>query len=172
MILSVICIICIGILLTDKNFFGNARTLFTTFSVSILTLIRYIKILIWCITNFNFAREIFIIKLRNYLSNKFEIGLITRYRGNYYDLTYFDGMNRYIVRFPKVRGGCPFVKVTTQKDDAKEIDVTHSIVSFAGPSSNFHGIQICPKFLGYESLTFTLKDGEVKTFLCNDNIMF
>jgi len=112
--------------------------------------------------------ELSIFKLRTYISIHLETGLLVRPRANFYDLIYYDGINRYVVRFPKIRGPSNISYIL----DPTQADVTTKIKEYLGPSHNFHGIFTSPMFLGYESLTFVLLDGRTLVFNGNDRIIF
>ncbi len=95
--------------------------------------------------------DLCMLKLRTKVATLLSIGLLTKYRGGVHtDLTYFDGAEKYIIRFIKKRGSYPFNKVW----DESNIDVTIPVKIFAGPDGIFHGIPTTPKMLGYTSLTF------------------
>jgi hypothetical protein len=72
-----------------------------------------------------------------------------------YDITYYDGVKKYIVHFPKKRGACKISKIYDQDGN----DVTPIVLTYMGPSHNFHGIPTSPEMLGYESLdVLTIND--------------
>ena len=100
-------------------------------------------------------------------------------------MDYYDGETKYSVRFPKKRGPCPFFRVEhVRKESIREVepdsfficastqitDLTEEIRKFAGPCHNFHGIQTTPKMLGYDSLTFYFRTGNVVTFTAREII--
>ena len=78
------------------------------------------------------------------------------------DLTFYDGTFKYVIRFPRKRGPCPFNRVFTRSRNGTIIDVTDRIREFAGPCHNFYGIPTTPNMLGYVVLSFCLigDDGE------------
>lgn len=100
----------------------------------------------------------------------FETGLLLK-NSSSYSLVYYDGAAKYCVLFPKKRGPCPFSQVTTAISDGKEVDFTEKIREFAGPSHNFHGIPTTPKMFNFENLTFTYRNGTVRTFQKDDVIV-
>lgn len=110
--------------------------------------------------------ELLVFKIRDKLSLHFESGLLIRKPKNLYDLIYYDGTNRYVVRFPKVRGPSKILQVL----DEKHIDVTDKIKEYGGPSHNFHGIPTTPEMLGYTSLAFIGLDGTTMDFRSGDII--
>ena len=77
------------------------------------------------------------------------------------DLTFYDGTFKYVVRFNRRRGPCPFSNVSTTLGGSA-YDITDRIREFAGPSHNFYGIPTTPNMLGYENLTFRIRgdDGD------------
>lgn len=98
-------------------------------------------------------------KARNYLSRRFEIGWLVYDGRGFYDLSYFEGVTPYKVRFPRKRGPRSFSSSTSG-----EKDVTGDILTFAGPSHNFHGIPTTPKLLGLDSLTLVFSEDRSITF--------
>jgi hypothetical protein len=113
-------------------------------------------------------KEFLALKIRKTVTTYFEAGiLLTKPRTDFYDLKYYDGTNKYIVRFPKTRGPSKYSHVI----DENEEDVTDIISMYAGPCHNFHGIAVTPKFLGYESLTFFYINDTSVTFRSEDPIV-
>ena len=90
-------------------------------------------------------------RARLFAASKLNTGHLER-RKNTVDLTFYDGTFRYVIRFPKKRGPCPFGRVYTNNT----IDVTPEIKEFAGPCYNFYGIPTTPDMLGYLNLSFTM----------------
>lgn len=84
----------------------------------------------------------------------------------YYIVNYPYGVKWYKIIIPRKRGPCPFEYIY----DENETDVTESVLTFMGPSFDFHKLPITPKQMGYESLTFVLEDDSEKKFMQNDTI--
>jgi hypothetical protein len=115
--------------------------------------------------------EFIIFKLRSSISVHLETGLLVKPKTNFYDLIYYDGVNRYVVRFPRVRGPSKIFQIT----DDQNTDVTDKIKEYLGPSHNFHGISTSPALLGYKSLTFEMIDGQaprILKFVDTEKILF
>jgi hypothetical protein len=114
------------------------------------------------------------LKLKIFIIERLEAGLLIKKKGNHYDLIYFDGIHKYIVRFPKHRGPSKYQRIftTTEGEGGIRQDVTHVIKEYAGPSHNFHGIVTTPHTLGYKNLTFVLNSEEERHFGENDVILF
>jgi hypothetical protein len=93
---------------------------------------------------------------------------LQKYRGDYTDLIYYDGPERYVVRFPKRRAPSPFISVV----DREGIDVTMSIRVYAGRHHNFHGIVTTPYLLGYPYLKFVTSGGDEIEFTTHEHISF
>lgn len=133
-------------------------------------------------TNFNLYKEIYKnasfgtiaefihFKLRQAAAKNLETGLLVN-KERTYELTYFNDSIKYTAIFPKKRGPCLFSCVTT-KDSIGSDDVTEDVRTFAGPSHNFHGIETRPCMLGFENLTFTLRDGRILCFEKDQVISF
>jgi hypothetical protein len=105
-----------------------------------------------------------IYQTRLWTTKKFENGLITINK-NYYTVTYYDGDNKYNIRFPKNRGIRQIIKVTSSGKD-----ITKEILQFMGPSHNFHGINTSPQLLGYEDLIITYRNGTQFKYNNDDTI--
>lgn len=84
----------------------------------------------------------------------------------YYIVHYPYGVSWYKIIIPRRRGPC---RIDTILDEDGN-NVKKDVCSFMGPSHNFHGTQVTPEMLGYNSLTFTDLAGDVKTFDKNDII--
>lgn len=122
-----------------------------------------------------------IFKLRILAAQHLETGLISRRPGNgpaVYDLTYFDGPSKYVIRFTKTRGPCPFSHVTYVQENTNSAgktylvdkEVTETIRKFAGPSHNFYGIPTTPGLLDFPNLTFHYRNKTKSTFQKDDLI--
>lgn len=85
---------------------------------------------------------------------------------HHHDIHYKHNGVSYVVRARKRRGPCPFTHVFT---DQKH-EITEQIKVFCGPTYNFHGVSTTPQLLGYNSLTFRMRNGDEKEFLFNDEI--
>lgn len=112
--------------------------------------------------------EFSIFKSRSFFSRHLESGLLMRPKANFCDLVYYDGINRYVIRFPRVRGPSQIISIL-DKDDK---DVTLKVKAFMGPSHNFHGVPTTPELLGYDILTFIFLDDTKKTFEKDQRIVF
>jgi hypothetical protein len=116
------------------------------------------------VTMFDFT----MFKLRQLASKNLEIGLLV-VKKDTYELTYYNNSLKYTAVWPKKRGPCPFSEVSAN-DLFLINDCTEKIRHYAGPSHNFHGIQTTPNMLGYEDLTFTLRNGKSLYFRGTDVI--
>lgn len=121
-------------------------------------------------TSWRTITDFCIFKARIKITSHFETGLLQQGPSTC-NLVYYDGATRYSVRFPKKRGPCTFSQVTTSNASGEEKDVTEQIREFGGPSHNFHGIPTTPGRLDFENLTFTYRNGTVRTFQKDDVII-
>jgi hypothetical protein len=96
--------------------------------------------------------EILLFKLRNWASQKLSTGRLIKYNQPYTDLVYYDGMDKYTIRYPKIRGSYPFILAF----NGEGVDVTEHVKNFAGPYGNFHGIVTTPSYLGHSTLSFRI----------------
>jgi len=96
-----------------------------------------------------------------------DCGTITHNDG-YSQVVYYEADKKFIVRIPKAtrRGPSMISKIF----DENGTDVTSEVITFMGPSHNFHGITTTPHLLGYEKLSFQMLRG-LKVFEKNDVIM-
>lgn len=62
------------------------------------------------------------------------------------------------------RGPSPILQISNENTE----DVTSSILSYLGPSRNWHGNQYTPNILGYKTLVFECDDGDEKIYNDND----
>jgi hypothetical protein len=85
--------------------------------------------------------------------------LQTRDLAGVYTLTYYDGSQKYVAVFPRIRGPSKISIVMSNG-----VTVTDEIRKFGGPSFNFHGIPTTPRMLGYDNLTFYYRFGNSSTF--------
>ena len=85
-----------------------------------------------------------------------------------FNVDYYYNSTKYTICFPNKGRMCPFKKV----EDADGKNVTMEVKRYAGPQSNFHMIPTTPKMIGFTSLTFTMKNGTVKTFGEEDVIFY
>ena len=79
---------------------------------------------------------------------------------NKYELTYSINGLIYKYRFKITRGPSKILQVIDDKNN----DVTQNIVSYAGPSYNFHNIKYTPEDFNKNELTFNLHNGNSLTF--------
>jgi len=79
---------------------------------------------------------------------------------HHHDISYFHNNKKYIVRYKKRRGPCPFKYVL----DDKGSDITEEILKYCGPHYDFHKIETTPGLLGYEMLNFYMASGQEKNF--------
>jgi hypothetical protein len=86
---------------------------------------------------------------------------------NQYDVHYLLGSRLYKIRIFSSRGPRKVLQVIDDKNN----DVTTDIVSYLGPSEDFHGILYQPSHFDYEQLTFNLSNGDVKVFEKNEPII-
>lgn len=109
--------------------------------------------------------EFCLLQLRSKASLHLETGILRRSKTSC-ELVYYEGTNRYVVKFPKVRGPG---KISQVFDD-QNMDVTEKIREYMGPCHNFHGIPTTPKLLGYDQLRFVLLNDEIITIQGEDVI--
>lgn len=64
------------------------------------------------------------------------------------------------------RGPSPILQISNENTE----DVTNIILSYLGPSRNWHGNQYTPNILGYKTLVFECDNGEEKIYNDNDNL--
>jgi hypothetical protein len=82
----------------------------------------------------------------------------------HYIIHYPYGITWYKIILPRRIGPCMIDTVV----DHHANNVKKDIFAFMGPTHNFHGLQLTPNVLGYDSLTFTFLDGTFKTFESTD----
>lgn len=111
------------------------------------------------------VKEYGILRWRNLWLNYFSTGLLIKQNKKCY-ISYYDGVTKYTVVFEPKRGPCQFCQVLNDENE----DVTNKIREYAGPSHNFHNVKTSPSLLGYISLTFYMRNGEVKIFRENEII--
>ncbi len=122
---------------------------------------------------YNNFTELLLHKVRQLAITRLRTGLLESDHLTF-KLTYYNGINKHIIVFPKKRGPCPFESVYFSSSfGASNANVTEEIRKFAGPSYNFHGVQTTPDMLGYESLRFKFRNTlEHRIFERNDIIVF
>ena len=89
---------------------------------------------------------------------------LVRIDKNTYELTYVVSGKVFKNRFKIKRGPKPILLVS----DENEEDVTDVVLPYFGPENNWHGNQLTPEKLGFDSLTFELSDGNGKTYKNNE----
>jgi len=109
-------------------------------------------------------------RLRRIASEHLETGLL-KVKHKTYELTYYNDSIKYIIVFPKKRGPCPFFDVFTMTPQG-EINVTEQIRKYAGPSHDFHCVKTTPEMIGYDNLTFSLRDSRIMSFIGDQVISF
>lgn len=67
------------------------------------------------------------------------------------EISYYSGTKKYNLRMPKRRGPRKIISVITMTDDSRD-DITEEILTFLGPSHDFHSIPTTPRMLGYDNL--------------------
>lgn len=85
---------------------------------------------------------------------------IRKINRNTYEISYVVSGKMYKMLVTPKRGPAPVLQVSDSGDN----DVTSEILQYMGPSYNWHGNTVTPKFLGYNTLTFQLSNGEEITF--------
>lgn len=113
------------------------------------------------------TRDFIVYSLRNASIEYLDTGKL-ECKKKVYELTYFDGPNRYSLVFSNKRGPCPFYKVC----DATLCDVTETVRMYAGPCHNFHGIPTTPQMLGFSSLLFYFRDQRIFSYEGSEPITF
>jgi len=78
----------------------------------------------------------------------------------YYIIHYPFGIKWYKIIIPRKRGPCLIDEII----DSNGNNVNADIFDYLGPCHNFHGQNMTPEILGYESLTFNYINGTSKTF--------
>lgn len=106
--------------------------------------------------------------LKSYILYKLDSGYLIDLKDKY-QISFYNGPNKYVIRFPKTRGPRPYSKVVTIINN-KEIDVTTNIIMYSGPSHNFYGMKVTPNFLGYENLIFYSRDGNKRAINKDESI--
>ena len=150
------------ILFLNPEIRGRARKFIGTASDKIFQCLEIFKQ-----SSLTTVKDFCMLKLRTKISNSLETGLLIKpSKYHFYDLIYYDDLNRYIVRFPKVRGPSNISQILTND----VIDVTNKVKEYMGPSHNFHGIPTTPDMLGFDSLTFVMIDGATIKFEQNEEI--
>jgi hypothetical protein len=77
-----------------------------------------------------------------------------------YELTYFVGHTRYKMPIKSVRKPNPIARVLS----GVYTDVTQTILEYYGIQQDWHNVQLTPKSLGFNTLTFELQSGTVLIF--------
>lgn len=114
---------------------------------------------------FSFAYQVVLSTVRNYVINLFNLGKL-KSCGKYFEISYHDGEETYIIRFKKRRGPSRLHGATSNGNDVFEL-----VKQYAGPCHNFHGIETTPKDIGFtDKLELHYMDGEVKIFNLDDVI--
>jgi len=141
-----------------------------------------------------FITDVIMFKMRMRISASFEIGHLVKSRSGTSDLVYYDGFEKYIIRYPKQRGPYPsfrsVIATTQYSDDPRNTgliprggkdtpegtrvggEITETIRKYAGPHANFYGIPTTPSMFGVDELQFLLDDGSEHIFLKHDIIQF
>lgn len=86
-----------------------------------------------------------------------------------HDVHYALGDRNYKIRVFTKRG--PRKKNVIQVIDADDNDVTHDIMSYLGPSEDWHGVLYRPSHFRHRQLTFNMADGQTKTFHHDEPIL-
>lgn len=107
--------------------------------------------------------------LRGLAARYLSVGVVEM-NTQYFDISYYMGPARYIVRIPhRRRGPSRFLIIL----DGDNNDVTEEIHRFLGPHHDFHGIpNITPKLLGHTKLQFDTISNATFVFGENDPITF
>ena len=87
-------------------------------------------------------------------------------RNKYYEISYVIEGKLYKMLVRPLRGPAPVLQVINDQDD----DVTDEVLPYMGPRYDWHNVKISPKFFGYNSLTFELKDGSEHTYEENSHV--
>lgn len=172
MFVSLLIISSLAILATDKVLVNKLKSvgenIFSRFKSSTNIIKKRFPLYLEISRKYSWKNivELFILRLRIIISRYLETGYLTRPNVNFYDLVYYDGTNRYVVRFPRLRGPSQISHIL----DGNDVDVTDKLKEYLGPSYNFHGISTSPIVFGYDLLTFVFIDGRMLTFKRNDTI--
>ncbi len=114
------------------------------------------------------VRNFAVFQIRRLAREHLESGLLVSNR-NHYDLIYYNDVNRYRVVFKKKRGPTNVWRVL-HGEGTDAVNVSADVFECMGPSHNFHDIPTTPSMLGYDSLTFIMKDGNNRHFYSEDVI--
>jgi hypothetical protein len=91
---------------------------------------------------------------------------LTRLNKYLYQLSYVHQGIDYHVLIPLKKGPRKIVRIT----DGDQEDVTDQVKPYLGPNEDFHGIEITPGHLEYDTLTFHTRYGNVYNFNSDDTI--
>lgn len=80
---------------------------------------------------------------------------------NMYELSFVHNSVTYRFRFPRKRRPCNVVKVV---DCENGQDVTTEFLQFMGPSHDFYGATVTPKFLGFGDIVILFKGNKSAVF--------
>lgn len=81
-----------------------------------------------------------------------------------YELRYILNDRLYKIKIRAHRG--PRTVVTVE--DGWGVDVTDMVIPYMGPNEDYHGQRITPKQLGYDALTITRRNGEIRSYEADD----
>ena len=82
--------------------------------------------------------------------------------GRCYEVPYYDGSRRYVLRFAKRRGASNMLQVHDSSTEPPT-DITELLLRYAGPSHNFCGVATTPRMLGLTTIVVTYLDGTTET---------
>ena len=109
-------------------------------------------------------REVCMMYVRRWVSEWLSIGRVVKHSNGYTDVIYYDGSERYVIRYKRRRGLPPFKKVYHSRPSGEVEDVTDEIKIYSGPCHNFHNVTHTPHSLGYPVLRFVKVNDEEVTF--------
>lgn len=116
--------------------------------------------------SFDLLKHYTLFRCRSFLSRLFNIGHL-EFNGGVYELTFYAGVSRYKIRFPKKRG----VRNITCILDEDENDITPEFFELLGPGNNFYNVKdVTPRFLGYSGVYIENRQG-ARVWFDADNVI-
>ncbi|HMP28234.1 MAG TPA: hypothetical protein PKD85_01455 [Saprospiraceae bacterium] len=139
---------------------------------------RYGKVITLAFKMFSYQelKELMYLKFQLWVLNKMDIGILKK-NGDVYEVSYLDGIHTYKIIIRKKRGPSKYIRIYEDTEDSENSevtskDITNDIRPYAGPSHDFHGLQITPHMMGKRNVSFHMKKGEVVSFEKDDTITF
>ena len=98
------------------------------------------------------------------------LGIGLKIRDSDATITYFDGMKKFTVLFPKKRCVNNIYYIAGFDKNNIHCSITTKILKLAGPFLNFHGIETTPKMLGFNNIIITYIDSKTIKFSEDEKI--